>query len=171
MDEKRLPAKLGDSAGAETLPEVHHPSRVRHAIFLCLSLGFVATGAAMGLAGGARAAIGWFSVAFFGTGVLVFGANLVPGASCLVLEAEGFTMRSLWRDTFVPWDAVLEFGVTVIASNEMVAWNYRPERPEARTASARSSHALCGFHASLPDTYGLWAADLALRMEEWRAAA
>lgn len=170
MDEAKLPAKAGDSAGTESVPVVLHPSRRKHVLFLGLSLVFVGTGLAMGLSGGARSGIGWFSVAFFGLGALTFAANLIPGSSCLVLETEGFSARTLWRNQFVPWEAVEEFGVIVIAGNQMVAWTFAPGRPEAATASARSSYAFCGYHASLPDTYGMDAGELALVMEAWRAA-
>ena len=138
------------------LPVTLHPNRARAALWLLLSLGFVAIGVLM-VRDGKLA--GYFVGGVFALGVLVFAINLHPRASYLRLTEEGFTYCSLFRAHGVRWDAVAEFAVIVlptatVSKPRLVAWNFVPGYP--RTGRARAiSQALCGYEAALPDTYGL----------------
>jgi len=84
------------------------PAKAKTIGFLLVCLVFAVAGALMVRTG---EAMGWLSV-FFGLGCVVFGINLLPGASYLHLGPEGFIPCSLFRRwPQVRWDTVSEFRV------------------------------------------------------------
>ncbi|WP_242108750.1 hypothetical protein [Luteimonas aquatica] len=130
------------------------------ALLLALSARLLQTNFAIGLAG----------TVFFALCTLVAALNLLPGASFLRLDAEGFEMRALFRSHRVAWREVAGFGVARIALNRVVGWHFaagHAGHPHLRKLNA----GLSGFEAALPDTYGRKAQALAELMNAWRDAA
>jgi hypothetical protein len=99
------------SAGA-AYPNVLRPSGPRmiaHAApFLAFAIGAVA------IIGQGNWTALW-GLALFGGGAAYFLALLLPGAGELRIEPAGFTMRRMFRPTFIPWEAVKQFGVKRVA--------------------------------------------------------
>jgi hypothetical protein len=58
---------------------------------------------------------GWWGLVLFGAGGAYFLALLLPGSGELRIEPAGFTMYRIFRPTFIPWEAVKEFGVKKVA--------------------------------------------------------
>ena len=67
---------------------------------------------------------GGFAAIVFGLGSLVCALHLLPGSSYLLLEPDGFTVRTLYRSQRYGWAEVERFGVTRIGGNKTVAFDY-----------------------------------------------
>jgi hypothetical protein len=149
-------------------PFVLRPRTGKTILLLLVSVIFTATGALMSLSKEGLAF--WLVIGFFGLCSIVFGVMLLPGASFLRLEPDGFIVRSLYRQwPLTRWADVSKFAtVRVSLVNTMVVYDEAKPRT-ARLASANK--ALFGFTSGLPDTYGMKPAELAELLNRWRAAA
>ncbi len=147
------------------LPLTLNASRLRSALFLVVFLGFTALGVWMIIDTGEWLA--WFCTLFFGLGAVIFAVNLLPNASYLRLEDDGFTYSSLFRQHTVKWAVVSEFGLMVMRSSNLVAWTFVPNHKTSRTMR-QLNRAIGGFDAALPDTYGLKAVNLVVVMATLR---
>lgn len=136
----------------------------RHLGLLVISLVFVAIGILMVRDG---EGIGWLVLGFFGLCALAFAVQMLPGASRLRLDRDGFTVTSLFRSSTVHWSEVSRFFVARIGGRAMVCWEYNAAVPHA-VRSRRVSRALAGVEAGLPDTYGLTPEALVKLLEDWR---
>jgi hypothetical protein len=141
---------------AETL----RPRRSTAVWLLIGSSAFVAIGVWMASEEGW---IGYAIAAFFALCAAVAAVQLVPGASSLRIDREGFTCRSLFRSWSVRWDEVDHFFVVALRQggvrvHQMVGWNYLVA---SGSRGRRLSSALAGCEGALPDTYGMKAAALA----------
>ena len=141
------------------------PTKAKTIGFLLVCLAFAVTGAWMIRTG---EAMGWLSVVFFGVGCVIFGINLLPGASYLQLGPEGLILCSLFRRRpQVRWDTVSEFRVVRVppSMTKMVVYDQDGcERPRL----ARINRALVGAGCGLPDTYGRKPEALAELLNDWR---
>jgi hypothetical protein len=112
--------------------------------------------------------VGWAAVVFFGIGCLVSVFTLVPGASGLTLDKEGFVIRNLFRRICYQWPNVGEFAVVTIkygaGSKKLVGFN---DRLAATSTGAAINLKLTGRNSALPDTYSLSIEDLARLMTLW----
>jgi hypothetical protein len=108
----------------------------------------------------------WLCIGLFGPGFLFCILYMLPGASMLILNRDGFECRSVYRAYAYRWRDVSDFAVWERYRNEFVVFD------DASKAGALSdmNRSLSGRNASLPDTYGMSAADLAGLMERWKAA-
>jgi hypothetical protein len=124
----------------------------------------------LGLQHGAAvdAAMGWVVIVFGGLTLIVGILALIPGATGIALDANGFTIRQLFRLVRVDnWNDVDDFAVLDFPAGfawKWVGFNSRSAKPNV---SAR----WFGCNSMLPDTYGLTAADLARLMILWRERA
>jgi hypothetical protein len=89
--------------------------------------------------------------------------QLLPGASNLRIDRDGFTCRSLFRSWSVRWDEVDHFFVVSLRQSglrvhQMVGWNHLVA---GGSRGRRLSSALAGCEGALPDTCGMKAAALA----------
>jgi hypothetical protein len=159
------PKPASDTIVVKTQPIVLRPKRSQFLVLATICLAFVLIGA-WGIARGEQA--GWFCCGFFGLGIPVALISMLPNASSLELNSEGFTVRSLFRSGTTRWEDVSDFGVGRIGPNAMVMFNfvdtYRRAGP-IRWVNA----ALTGYEAALPDSYGLRADELADVMNGYRA--
>ena len=114
--------------------------------------------------------LGWFCAAFFGIGALVCTINLLPNSSFLVLNSEGFTMRSLYREHSYKWTDVETFTVGSIGFRRMVVFNFSngySGQPRLRMIAS----AMTGAEGALPDNYGLSLRELADKMNKMKQEA
>jgi hypothetical protein len=143
-----------------------YPKRSSMIWLLVGSSVFVAIGMWMGATG---EMVGYAFGAFFALGIPVALIQLVPGSAYLCLDQRGFTVRSLFRTSFVPWSAVDRFFVVTLRTagtikvREMVGWNFRASYDRARLAR-RVATIVSKCEGALPDTYGQKAEELAALM-------
>jgi hypothetical protein len=146
--------------------EVLRPSPARWLVTAAICAAFVWAGSAI-LA--SHALLAWACIAFFGLGVAVALVNLLPGASGLVLDAEGFEIVSLFRRSRVGWAEVARFGEIHVGLERLVGFDF-VAGPRGDRGLQRINRRVSGFHAALPDRYRLDAAELARRLEARRQA-
>ena len=131
-----------------------------------IAIAFTAIGVFMIAEGNWR---GWLVSGIFAFGLALSGLFFLPGSAYLELRPDGFTVCTFWRKQDYRWDAVSAFGVTTIAHNRFVAFDFIAD--EDRPKGAGIAAAVSGAESSLPDTYGMRADALATLMNEWRERA
>jgi hypothetical protein len=94
-------------------PEIFRPHKRRWALVLLAALVFVAVGLVLleDPDGAWERSLGYAVVGFFGLGVLVALAHMVPGSSFLVVGPAGITVRTLWRTASYRWSDLREFAL------------------------------------------------------------
>jgi hypothetical protein len=110
----------------------------------------------------------WFGLlpsAFFGLGLVVSLILLLPGSSFLELDANGFVIRNVFRDSRLSWADIDGFETRRLGMRKFVTLNF------ARGYSASSrvralAKGMSGAEGALPDTYGMSAEDLANLMNQ-----
>ncbi len=163
-------APVEAAAPAYTGPEIVlpmrlAPSRIRTIGLLAASLAFLVVALLMARE---QPMLGYLGAAFCAATAVVFGVQLVPGASFLELTAEGFTFAGMFRKKSELWRDIRGFGVWRASRNKMVGWLYMPGH---QVRGQSFSEAMTGVHGSLPDTYGMKAEDLADLMNELKRRA
>lgn len=144
------------------------PSRWRFLWLLLVSLGFVLMGAALVRQGDTL--VGWSNIIFFGLCAVAFTANLLPNASYLRLEADGFVLCSLFRKHRIAWRDVTGFRPARIGVSLFVGFDYRDEVPAGRRVRGINKR-LTGIEGMLPDRYGMSIDGLVELMNARREAA
>lgn len=117
-----------------------------------------------------NAVVAWLCIAFFGLGVPVAVAMLLPGAASLVLDADGFEVTNIFRRYRARWADVTGFTVASLppAGHAMVVYD---DANAKRSALGAINKSLVGRNAGLPDTYRLTPENLASLMAGWRERA
>lgn len=164
-------------AGAATAQEqVLYPSRRTWVLVLLISAGFVAIGVLIlrGPLSSSDRTWAWASSAFFGLGVVISIAQLVPGSSFLRLTPDGITVRSMWRSVFYRWSDIERFGVTrrVPGGHQhLVGMDFAAEYPigDKERGLMSVNRQVLGFDGALPDNYGWDRAELAAHLNRLRA--
>lgn len=134
-----------------TLPLRLQPRRWHQAARLAGALVFVALGALMFRE---HPLMGALCMGFFGLCAAVVVAQLATGASSLVLDAEGFTVRHLLGPRRVRWRDVTALRVVKTPGQSLVGWDYAPSY-DGHASHHKVSRWVAGFHAALPDSYGM----------------
>jgi hypothetical protein len=131
-------------------------------------LAMVAISAALAWIGtrilGTHPVVGWSCILFFGLCGALAVLNLWPGASRLVLDADGFEIVSLFRRTRVRWAEVARVGTARVGMHRVVGFDFVDGHAGGERLR-RVNRNLSGFQAALPDTYGLAAPTLAARLD------
>lgn len=107
---------------------------------------------------------GWLGVFFFGICTCVSIIILVPNSTYLKLSDEGFEICALYRKSFTKWNEVDCFTVRYIGKSKYVVFNYTDKSRKR----ARTSQALAGYDAALPDSFGMKVEELADLMNKWK---
>jgi hypothetical protein len=146
-------------------PVVLRPSKRKQLGLMALSVALAFSGA---LAGASGEAVGWAATAFFGLCAIVAGVTLLPGASYLRLEREGFVTCSLFRaGGLQQWDEVTGFRVySTPGGAGHVGFDFSPD---AQPRGSQIARRLAGVGGAVPDTYGLRPEELAELLNLWRA--
>ena len=108
---------------------------------------------------------GFLPAGFFGLGIVVGVVLLLPGSSFLELDADGFLIRNLFRDSRLSWADVDGFEARRLNTRKFVTVNFARDY----TASPRGralARTLAGAEGALPDTYGMSAEGLAKLMND-----
>jgi hypothetical protein len=109
--------------------------------------------------------MGWLVLVFFGVLMLIATVAMLPGAGALALDGTGFEVTNLYRRTQTRWQDVSDFTAARIppARQRFVLYNNR----QVSGTLAEINVSIAARSASLPDTYGLAADELAQVMKEW----
>lgn len=94
------------------------PSRARYLLLLAASLGFVAAGVFILLAGG-KAVAGWMAILFFGACSLVFVQQMLDAKPRLIIADEGVFDRTLGIG-MIPWWEIQGAFVKSISGNDFI---------------------------------------------------
>jgi hypothetical protein len=110
--------------------------------------------------------IGWLEIVLFGLGLIVSVVALMPGRSHLTLDANGFTVRNLFRSFDEPLGKRRRLYRRVVVTHPvrkimLVGYN---DRTQAQRALGRANVGLVGRNTAFPDTNGMTAEDLARLM-------
>lgn len=108
----------------------------------------------------------WIGLAIFGACALIAAVQLLPGASALRLDQEGFVVRNLFRDWRYRWKDIGPVRVGRFVFWRMVGFDRTA--PAGGNPIARINHGLIGVAEALPETYGLAPEQLAALMNTWR---
>ena len=129
-------------------------------LLICCSL-FVAIGLLMA---GENVWMGYLCAGFFGLGIPVSIAQLLPGGAYLRVSPEDMVFVSMYRKTRIPWHVVERFFVVVLeiglTRRKMVGFNYVPSYDRSRFGR-RLSSAMAPCESALPNTFGYKAEELA----------
>jgi hypothetical protein len=136
-------------------PVTLYPSRKKWLIVFLGSALFAVGGIWMVSSGEQK---GWFVLIVFALFAATAAVMLLPGAGSLLLDAEGFETKSLFRRHRALWQDVTEFKATPIppSMQRFVLYDDR----NLTDAAARLNAALTGHAAGVPDTYGFSADEL-----------
>jgi hypothetical protein len=148
-------------------PVTLYPSRKKWLVLLAASIAFTAAGIGMIRE---HVSMGWPVALFFGAGILVSLVVLLPGASGLKLDRNGFEITSMFRRTFVAWPAATGFEARTIPPSSQMMVVFDDAAARGRTM-AKLSTSLVGRNGGLPDTYGFRPEELAALMTQWRERA
>lgn len=141
----------------QTLPITFRPNKLKYIILALASLAFVISGIFI-IKNGSW--VGLFPSFFFGICLIIFIIILIPDSSYLKINDKGFEMRSLFRSTFIPWEAVNGFSTKRVAINKMVMIEFNPQYVDTSKIKSGSG--------ALPDTYGMSAQKLAEVMNGYK---
>ena len=156
---------MPEDVAVGALPLTLHASLVKASLLLLVCLVFTVIGVWMGL--DTHDWVGWACAGLFGMGCVIFTLNMLPGASYLRLEEDGFTYSALYRKHNVKWAVTRDFGVMSIRYTRMVGWTFVATHKMSATMRT-PNQAIAGFDAALPDTYGMKAMTLAVIMATLR---
>jgi len=148
-------------------PRILRTSKLKSLVLLLVSAGFVAIGIWQGVEG---EKFGWYGAAFFGLCGLVAVINLFPNSSYLVLNRDGFTIRSLYREGSYKWTDVQPFRVGLVGTHRMVVFDFSEEYASGRGVR-KVVGAILDAEGALPDNYGLSLEKLAETMNAAREEA
>jgi hypothetical protein len=146
------------------------PSRIKWITVLAVFAGFVTIGL-FGVQSDLPPLLAWPFIVFFGLGVVVSAVAMLPGAGSLILNRDGFTVRTIfrkanssrWRDTSGFEPGLGTYNGLVMYDDEVASQRF----PKTSGFLA----ALMGHGGALPDTYGLGAKGLSAVMRQWRERA
>ncbi|TWT22582.1 hypothetical protein FQY83_06095 [Luteimonas marina] len=148
---------MSGAGAVETL----RPSPVKWLAMVAISVAFVWIGLVLRAQ---EPLVAWACIVFFGLCGAIGLLNLLPGASRLLLDDDGFEIVSLFRRSRMRWSDIARFGTYRVGANVMVGFDF-VDGYRGSDRLRRVNHSLSGFQGALPDTYGLKAGELAARME------
>lgn len=138
-----------------------YPALVRKLGLVAVCGGFTVIGVAMIRDGHPS---GWWVAGGFGVGLGIAVVQCLPFASSMRLDAEGMTIRALYRSRTYRWSEIEGFGTAWVGPSRRVVYNLVLEPGARPTASRR----LMGMDAMLPESYGLSPEALSDLLNDWK---
>lgn len=111
--------------------------------------------------------LGWLTIAFFGLGVPLSLLMLLPNATYLLLDEEGFEMRSVFRKNKYRWTDVAGFYIGSISGAKMIAILFHPEFKPQRLARSLAA-TLAGMEGAIPNHYNATLEEILEALNTWR---
>ncbi|WP_439479578.1 STM3941 family protein [Chryseobacterium aquaticum] len=138
------------------LPVTFYPGKIKNTLLMLISLTFVILGISL-LDKNIWIAV--LNIFFFGICFIVYVINFIPNATYLKLEESGITMKTLFKTTFIPWEAVQNFDTKNIFLFKMVTFNLNENLIDSKIKSKQGA---------FPDTYGMPAKKLSHLLNEYK---
>jgi hypothetical protein len=114
--------------------------------------------------------LAWFSLIFFGFGTIAFVVAMLPRATTLTLDQDGFVATRAFVRNRSRWQDVTNFvaspALPPAPSDVKIVWFNDTQWQKWKLA--RMETKMLGYNAALPATYGFPAEDLANLMARWR---
>jgi len=142
----------------QNLPLILKPSKIKSIILILISIGFIYLGIKL-LEKNMLIAV--LNIFFFGICLIIFVINIIPNSSYLKIDETGIEMKNLFKTTFIPWQAVSGFKTKFIFVNRLVTFTIDEKLLE--------SSKMKGKTGAFPDTYGMFAKNLANLLNEYKA--
>lgn len=139
------------------LPLILKPGKIKSIILILVSTGFVCLGISL-IEKSIWIAI--LTILFFGICLIIFVINMIHGSSYLKIDERGIEMKTLFRTTLIPWQAVNGFKTKSIFITKMVTFNIDEKLLE--------HSGLKGKTGAFPDTYGMSADSLAALLNSYK---
>lgn len=146
--------------------KVLHPNRLKLTLYLVACSFFAVLGGVM-IERGAQG--GWLVAICFSCATFVFAVSMLPRASYLKLDADGFETCSLFRKDRLAWSEVERFFEGRMAHQSFVFYMFG-EAHDRAAMGKKLARAVSPGEGMLPDTYGLRATKLAELMNEYKRA-
>jgi hypothetical protein len=105
----------------------------------------------------------------FGICTVMGVITLLPGASFLRLDENGFDITRFFRKQIFRWSEVSDFGVWTFRGKGLVV--FKAEKSRLNISEKINAALAGGRNGYLPDTYGSTAEDLVQLMTAWRNSA
>ena len=155
-----------DDYRPDRIEEVVFKPTIGNTLFLFVaSVGFVAVGIWMIVSG---EPLGWLAM-FFAFGIPMSILRLLPGASYLKFDQEGFTWRECYRGGTYCWSDVTYIATVRVAGQEMVGFNLSENASVGKVGVRRLNVAICGAEFGFIACYGMTADQMGELMSLWRA--
>lgn len=138
-------------------PLILYPGKIKQTLLLICSLAFVVSGLSMVLNG---QYLGFLPLIFFGLTGAISIINFIPKAAYLKIDENGIEMCSLYRKSFMPWQAVENFTSGWLLINRTVFFHLKPEVVQQNNLKISKG--------SFPDTYGNSAKELAELLNNYK---
>lgn len=139
-------------------PQVLYIGKLKNTFLVLSGLAFVILGINLILKG--NIFIGIFNIIFFGLCFVIGIINFIPKASNLRIDERGLEMTSLFRTTFIPWEAVSSFEPQWNFIFKLVRVNLDPEKVDLSKLKYRKT--------ALADTYGKSAKELVELLTQYK---
>lgn len=151
-------------------PVTLYPSKMKMLLVWAICAGFTAGGIMLIPT---DPLTGWSACIFFSLGVIILPFVMLPHASALTLNEDGFDLIVLYRRGHLHWRDANDFAAeNAHRLDECVAFDQIiPGVHPVMNKVMRLATMLTGHTGRLPDTYGLSADDLADLMIRWRERA
>jgi hypothetical protein len=120
---------------------------------------------------GRHVIMGWACAILGVIGIPAFAVALIPGASEMVLDQDGFTLRFAHRTSYWTWTEVCDFAVIkdyLVPFKKNVAFNRKGGRGTKRSESGELP---AWRDIVLDDSYGLTKDDCVRLLSEWQQRA
>ncbi|MCU7619253.1 hypothetical protein NZ698_18900 [Chryseobacterium sp. PBS4-4] len=140
----------------QKLPITFYPGKTKNIFLMLISLGFVILGISL-LDKNIWVAV--LNILFFGMCFIVYVINFIPNATYLKLNETGIEMKTLFKTTFIPWQAIKSFGTRNIVVMKTVTFELDENVIDATVKSKTGA---------FPDTYGMSAKNFATLMNEYK---
>ncbi|WNJ17145.1 PH domain-containing protein [Pontibacter sp. G13] len=145
-------------------PKIFQPNKWKFLLLAVVCAAFVAIGWVMLEE---EPIMGGLCVSFFGLCLLVALIQLLPNASYLKLDEEGFEVKTLFRTHFTRWSEVKDFRAGQINGNKMIFYNFTAKHKKHQTAK-KVAKFLSTKEGALPSNYTIQTKDLLELMKEYK---
>lgn len=112
---------------------------------------------------------GWFTIVFFGIGIIVSLIQLHPNLTYLKLDKDGFEVKSPFRSNFTKWSEVKNFNKGSIRGNKMILFDYTSEHKKWNTGK-KIAQFLSGNQGAILSNYNINTDKLLALMIEYKRA-
>ncbi|ELY3410617.1 hypothetical protein SMW94_004563 [Vibrio parahaemolyticus] len=110
---------------------------------------------------------GWVAILIFSLGVVVTILVLLPSATALKIDAEGFEVKIGFRKWSLSWSEVESFSVVTISNNKVVSIALSPKCKKWRVAR-KAACAIGGAEACIANVFAMKPSELSSLLNKYK---